>query len=275
MLLHAVHWPEAADTHLWPLAVRHAVFLYNSLPSNETGLSPNDLFTRTKHPSKRFSDLHPLFCPAYGLDKRIADRNKLPRWVPRSDRYIFVGFCERHASSVPLLLNPRTGSIVSNDHVVFDDWFSTVPTSVDRLPAFGSDEWSKLFGDSTYQFVVEDVDASGFRPDESNNDDDHALAATTASRSVAIAHAQDHHYESRNPDPVPSSTSNPTVQSHATRQQRETVTQLPPLQREIPLRSATQCGGMKPNGKVVKPDGGASGEHGGMKPDGRVKPLYP
>jgi hypothetical protein len=141
--------------------VCHAVFLYHSLPSNETGSSPNDLFTRTKHPSKRFSDLHPLFCPAYALDKRIADGNKLPRWVPRSDRYIFVGFSEQHASSVPLLLNPRAGSIVSNYHVVFDDWFSTVPTSVDCLPDFGSDEWSKLFGDSTYQFVVEDVDASG------------------------------------------------------------------------------------------------------------------
>ena len=128
------------------------------MPHNETGLSPNDLFTRTKHPSKRFSDLHPLFCPAYALDKRIADGYKLPRWTPRSDRYIFVGFSDRHASSVPLLLNPRTGSIVSNYHVVFDDWFSTVSTSVDTLPDFGTDDWNRLFGDSDYQYVVEEDD---------------------------------------------------------------------------------------------------------------------
>ena len=62
MMLHAaIHWPEAADTQLWPLAVNHAVYLYNNMPREETGLSPKDLFTRTKHPSKRFSDLHPLF----------------------------------------------------------------------------------------------------------------------------------------------------------------------------------------------------------------------
>ena len=177
MLLHAaIHWPEAANTQLWPLAVHHAMYLYNSMPHNETGLSPNDLFTRTKHPSKRFSDLHPLFCPAYALDKRIADGYKLPRWTPRSDRYIFVGFSDRHASSVPLLLNPRTGSIVSNYHVVFDDWFSTVSTSVDTLPDFGTDDWNRLFGDSDYQYVVEEDDEFVEFPKEDHDDVDAPLA---------------------------------------------------------------------------------------------------
>jgi hypothetical protein len=73
-------------------------------------------------------------------------------------------------STAPLLLNPRTGSIVSNYHV-FDDWFSTVPTSVYCLPDFGSDEWTKLFGDPHHH------DSSGFRLDKGQNDDDDTLAA--------------------------------------------------------------------------------------------------
>jgi hypothetical protein len=55
MLLHAaLHWPDAANTQLWPFDVRHAVHLHNFVPDPLTGLSPNDLFTKTKHPSKRF-----------------------------------------------------------------------------------------------------------------------------------------------------------------------------------------------------------------------------
>jgi oligoribonuclease (3'-5' exoribonuclease) len=33
MLLHAaIHWPEAADAQLWPMAVQHAVWLHNHVP---------------------------------------------------------------------------------------------------------------------------------------------------------------------------------------------------------------------------------------------------
>ena len=62
-------------------------------------------------------ELHPLFCPAYALDKTIAAGHKLPRWTPRSERYIYVGLSDKHASTVPLLLNPRTGAIIANYHV--------------------------------------------------------------------------------------------------------------------------------------------------------------
>jgi hypothetical protein len=46
MMLHAViHWPDSADPTLWPMAVAYAVFLYNHVPNETTGISPNDLFT--------------------------------------------------------------------------------------------------------------------------------------------------------------------------------------------------------------------------------------
>ena len=48
-----------------------------------------------------------------------------------------------HASSVPLVLNPDSGAITSAFHVVFNDWFATVPLLDDYT--FPDDVWHKLF----------------------------------------------------------------------------------------------------------------------------------
>ena len=149
MMLHAaIHWPEMADTTLWPMAVSHATFLHNHVPSTDTGISPLDIFTKTRWEQRKFHDLHVWGCPVYVLHKTIADGKKLPRWRPRSTRSILMGLSSKHASTAPLVLNPNTGYITPQFHVVFDDWFSTIATSEDELPNFMSDDWHKLFGDS-------------------------------------------------------------------------------------------------------------------------------
>jgi hypothetical protein len=163
MMLHAaIHWPDVADPRLWPMAVQHAVFLYNHMPSLESGLSPHDLFTKTRWEHRRFLDLHVWGCPVYVLDKTLSDGKKIPKWRPRSQRCIYVGLSKKHATSVPLVLNPVTGAITAQFHVVFDDWFSTIASSVDNLPDFNSDEWIQMFGASTFQypFDAEDLDLS-------------------------------------------------------------------------------------------------------------------
>mmetsp|Transcript_18631 Transcript_18631/g.46123 ORF Transcript_18631/g.46123 Transcript_18631/m.46123 type:complete len:187 (+) Transcript_18631:794-1354(+) len=53
-------------------------------------------------------------------------------------------------------LNPETGAITPQFNIVFDDSFTTARASVDTLPDFGSGAWMKLFGNSTYQHVVDD-----------------------------------------------------------------------------------------------------------------------
>ena len=63
-----------------------------------------------------------------------------------------------HARTVPLVLNLDTGAINCQFHVVFDDWFTTVTTSVDDLPDFNSTAWSKMFGDREYQFIRDEDD---------------------------------------------------------------------------------------------------------------------
>jgi GAG-pre-integrase domain/Zinc knuckle len=161
MMLHsAIHWPDVANSNLWPLAVDHAVLLFNLMPNPETGLSPHDLFTKTRWRQSDFQNFHVWGCPVYVLDKTISDGKKLPRWKPRSSRQFYVGMSKKHASSVPMCLNLDTGAITPQFHVVFDEEFATVASNPVELPDFDSDAWRRLFGDSTYQYVLDDDDQS-------------------------------------------------------------------------------------------------------------------
>jgi hypothetical protein len=151
MLHSAVHWPDVADATLWPMAVSHAIFLHNHVPDLATGLCPSDVFTKSRWEQRKYHDLHVWGCPVYALENTIADGKKLPRWKPRSIRCVNMGLSKKHASTVTLVLNPETGYITPQYHIVFDDWFATVATNVDALPDFNAMRWASLFGDSRYQ----------------------------------------------------------------------------------------------------------------------------
>ena len=125
MMLHStIHWPEIADTSLWPMAVDHAVYLYNHVPNELTGLAPINIFTRTRWTQSKFHDLHVWGCPVYVLDSTIANDKKLPCWKPCSCCSINMGHSPKHASTVPLVLNPAMGAITTAFHIIFDDWFA-------------------------------------------------------------------------------------------------------------------------------------------------------
>ena len=166
MLLHAAtHWPDvAADPTTWPLAVRHAVYIHNRIPSVKTGLSPMDLWSKTRFPMQKLLSLHVWGCPVYVLEKNLADGKSIGRWKAKSQRMVYMGYSDRHSSDVPLVLNPFTGSITPQWNVVIDDWFATVATSVDDLPDFNADEWSKTFGAHTYHFPEEPGEESDTDP---------------------------------------------------------------------------------------------------------------
>ena len=159
MMLHAaIHWPDMADAELWPMAVRHALYLHNHVPNPSTGLSPNDIFTRTRWNQQRFHDLHVWGCPVYVLEKTITDGKKLPRWQPRSRRCVYMGHSPEHASTVPFVLDPESGYFSSPFHVVFDDWFATVEATDDALSHLTGPEWQQMFGASEFQYVVDEND---------------------------------------------------------------------------------------------------------------------
>ena len=69
-----------------------------------------------------------------------------------------MGLSPDHASTVPLVINLDTSTIKPQFHVVFDDCFTTVATSVDDLLDFNSSAWSKMFGDSENQLIRDEDD---------------------------------------------------------------------------------------------------------------------
>ncbi|KAL7463725.1 hypothetical protein ACHAXS_009080, partial [Conticribra weissflogii] len=94
LLLHAQrHWPEYITTMLWPLALKAAQDRMNQLTDSRLQTNPKGV----------------------------------PKWEPRARLGIYVGQSPHHAGNVALVLNPNTGLISPQFHVVFDDDFSTVP----------------------------------------------------------------------------------------------------------------------------------------------------
>ena len=108
------------------MSVNHAVYLCNILPAEETGMSADELFSRTTSNHSEILILQPWGCPAYVLMPTLQDGKKIPKWQPRSRRGQFVGWSPMHASSVGLIRNLMTGRLSPQFHVVFDPWFETV-----------------------------------------------------------------------------------------------------------------------------------------------------
>ena len=59
---------------------------------------------------------------------------KIPKWAPRSQRGVNMGFSKIHSTQVGLVINLLTGSISPQYHVVFDDMFSTGMSSTATDP---------------------------------------------------------------------------------------------------------------------------------------------
>jgi hypothetical protein len=74
------------------------------------------------------SKFHTFGCPCYVLDHWLQSGNgAVPKWGTRARMGIYVGCSPSHASNIALILNPRTGHLSPQFHVVFNDDFTTVP----------------------------------------------------------------------------------------------------------------------------------------------------
>jgi hypothetical protein len=131
LLHHILHWPQEARLELWPFAVDYSVWIWNHLPDITTRLSPIEVFTKSSFPDNRHLQRVRVFgCPVYVLHPTLQDAKKLPKWQRKSWRGIFLGFSPNHSTNVNLVLNPETGSITPQYHVVFDEKFSTTASTV-------------------------------------------------------------------------------------------------------------------------------------------------
>ena len=78
----ALRWPDKFDKTLWPLAMNHAVHLHNHTPRQHDGLSPVEIWTRSKSTHTQLNNAHPWRVPAYVLNAKLQDGFKIPDLIP-------------------------------------------------------------------------------------------------------------------------------------------------------------------------------------------------
>jgi len=112
----------------YPFALKEAAYRLNRLSLQSDGRSCEATFFDVDKDFIDFSICHSFGSPCFILDSRLQSGvGGAPKWEPQSRLGIYVGHSPLHAGSVVLILNPRTGHVSTQFHVVFDDHFTTVP----------------------------------------------------------------------------------------------------------------------------------------------------
>jgi hypothetical protein len=165
----AIHWPDMSDRmlSLWPYAMDQAVFLWNNLPSQDNGMAPLEIFSqqKTANDYEHLRRAHTFGCPVFVLDPKLQSTGgKVPKWSPRSKRGMFLGISLDHATSIGRILNLITGSITPQFHVVYDDFFTTVPNADGARAQEEIDatmDWDVFLRDNAERYVLDEVDCHG------------------------------------------------------------------------------------------------------------------
>ena len=163
MLIHsALLWPRRHNINLWPMAMDHAVWVWNNVPMDD-GLSPEEKWASSKFSNyDHLRKAHVFGCPAYVLHPKLVEGSKIPKWDPRSRQGKFVGYSKEHASNAGLILNPTTGFISPQYHVLYDDEFQTVPgCDENQQQNLLEADWATVIerqGGSEINYRIEDQD---------------------------------------------------------------------------------------------------------------------
>ncbi len=128
LLLHAKRMvPEYISTILWPFGLKCAEDRLNNLVHQADGCMPYETIANLDSSKIKTSNLHTFESPCYVLDQHLqSEASRILKWGSQACMGIYVGRSQSHTSNVALVLNPRTGHISPQFHVVFDDDFTTV-----------------------------------------------------------------------------------------------------------------------------------------------------
>ena len=107
----------------WPFALLASADQINSLRIDSNGHTSQMKFSKVSGQMTRLVNYHTFCCPVYILDARLQSTSGAgpPEWDSRCRLGIYVGHSPSHAGSDALVLNPNTGLISPQFHVVFDD----------------------------------------------------------------------------------------------------------------------------------------------------------
>jgi hypothetical protein len=82
-MVHAsLHWTDRGSDNisLWPLAMKHSVWVYNRVPNVRSGLTSLELITRERSDYKDLLRCHVWGCLVFVLEAKLQNDQKLPKW---------------------------------------------------------------------------------------------------------------------------------------------------------------------------------------------------
>ena len=123
MINAALRWNDASEKSLWPMAISNAVNLHNHTTQISGGMSPEEVWTRSKSSHIDPQNDNPWGCHEYVLGPRLQDGKILPKRMQKSRRSQYLRNSPLHASIVGLVRNLQTGNISPQFHLVFYDCF--------------------------------------------------------------------------------------------------------------------------------------------------------
>ena len=113
---------------IWPFAIKCYEDQMNNLTCHANGRTPFKALTGLESSPLRIKDFRTFGCSCYALNHWLqSGQSMVLKWDSWARMGIYVGRSPSHASSVGLILNPRTGHISPQYHVVYDNDFTTVP----------------------------------------------------------------------------------------------------------------------------------------------------
>jgi hypothetical protein len=152
MLNHAIsRWDKTITTELWPFVIQHAATIYNTTKrrSRNYDLRPWEQFTGERSKLNQ-TNMHPLLCPVYVLDRRMQEGTSPPKWTKRTTQKVYVGHLHHYSKSVPMVWDPKTNLVSPQFHVMFDDNFDTVQAPDPNIKQ--SDTMDRLFKTNRYLY---------------------------------------------------------------------------------------------------------------------------
>ena len=68
-----LHWTDHNHRELCPLALIHALYLHNKIPSQSSHLTPHEVWSCSKSSFSALINVHPWGCPVYVLKPQLQD----------------------------------------------------------------------------------------------------------------------------------------------------------------------------------------------------------
>jgi hypothetical protein len=138
---------------MWPVALKEVAYRLNRLSLRSDSQSCEATFFNIDQDFIDPLTHHTFGSPCFVLDSHLQSGiGGAPKWDPRSHLGISVGHSPSHAGSVALVLNPQTGHVSPQYHVVFDNQF-TAGLFMEKSKVLPN--WTQLVGNSTENVTEE------------------------------------------------------------------------------------------------------------------------